>query len=169
VLRYKLRTKKWSIAHSSSAWTWDLWPTMLKVRKRGFWKRANADQALQRTFAHIMTSAPTGHTADSWASEKNGGKRLLDFEIWYFPINFSVQKCLFWVGTRKFHHCWPLRKNSFWPPLARIYFCSPPHWKKSFRRPWLSCESRIKLHFAKLAQQVVHIQVFSRARKGANP
>jgi len=50
-----------------------------------------------------------------WASEE--GTLPPDFEIWFFAINFLMEKCSFsfGVGKMKFHHCWPLKK-SFRPP-----------------------------------------------------
>jgi len=47
-------------------------------------------------------------------NEEGGALNPLDFEIWYFDINVSVEKCFcrsFKVGETKFHHFWSLWKQ----------------------------------------------------------
>jgi len=56
--------------------------------------------------------------------------RPLDFEIWYFPINFLVEKCLF-VSYKlvkvNFTTVDPLLEKCVWSPPGKIQYCPP--WK----------------------------------------
>ena len=79
---------------------------------------------------------------------ERGWQRPLDFENWYFTINFLVEKCFslsFGMGKMNFYHFFPPGrillstpgKIHHWPPDGKIL--PTPHYQCVYCSQWLQC------------------------------